>query len=217
LSTLYIQSVDIHQYTHQIGEYYKEFQAIFQEYHNFLEIKITDLEETIKSVQESMEILQYPEITRLQINSVLETIRTTTAIDNETGANIQTLLIHSWALREAYENASDLLLYNLSANIADGGGCVAGIAARLIATYTHFLVATLRKMAIRHTPSLNSAYQAEEEDMALTLSEESWLEEIFLELQYNEILSYSNALSKEPEESKECEAVQTIHDEQLKP
>ncbi|MBP9764099.1 MAG: hypothetical protein KBD03_02145, partial [Gammaproteobacteria bacterium] len=42
-----------------------------------------------------------------------------------------------------YSNSFDIFIQNLDHNIATGGGCVPGIAARLIQPYTHFVLKML--------------------------------------------------------------------------
>ena len=202
LGEMYAQEVDIHQHTRQIGEHYRAFQLAFDEYHDFFGIETDDLETVIKEIHEEMAQLGYTEEKKAQIQTILNTICSTPGVDEETGAKIQSLLIQSWALRGAYPNAADLLLHNLSHNIAAGGGCVACIAARLIQPYTHFLVATLRRLVGQDIMPIEY-FQFNHDELelatAISLSEEeakfSALEDSFehdlLELQYQEILAFS--------------------------
>jgi hypothetical protein len=136
LSGLFAQEVDIHTHTRQIGPHYQHFNVIDQKYN--LSSRTQPLEVVIKEI-----LARCPEACKKNITTVLNTIRATTRADNETQANLQELLIRTWSLVNTpnnYSNAFDILIQNLDHNIATGGGCVPGIAARLIQPYTHFVL-----------------------------------------------------------------------------
>ncbi len=139
LSGLFAQEVDIHTHTRQIGPHYQYFNATDQRYN--LSSNTQKLEEVIKQI-----LARCPAKYKQNITTVLNTIRATTRPDNETQANLQELLIRTWSLVNMpnnYSNSFDIFIQNLDHNIATGGGCVPGIAARLIQPYTHFVLKML--------------------------------------------------------------------------
>lgn len=74
--------------------------------------------------------------------------------DLETGLNVQDLLIRTWTLAcqaNNDANARELVIDNLIQNIATKGGCLPGIAARLVQPYSHFV---LNKLQTRVTEAL---------------------------------------------------------------
>lgn len=140
LSALFAQEVDIHTHTRQIGPYYQSFNVIDQKYK--LSSNRQSLEDVIKEI-----LARCPSGYKKNISTVLDTIRATTRADDETHANLQELLIRTWSLVNMpnnYDNAFDILIKNLDHNIITGGGCVPGIAARLIQPYTHFVLRMLQ-------------------------------------------------------------------------
>lgn len=71
------------------------------------------------------------------VSRVLQTIiQNQQTIDPETGLNPAVILIRAWALTRnpfiEYPGLQDVIVYNLKHNILAGGGCVAGICARLV-------------------------------------------------------------------------------------
>lgn len=139
LSGLFAQEVDIHTHTRQIGPHYQYFNATDQRYN--LSSNTQKLEEVIRQI-----LARCPAKYKQNITTVLNTIRATTRPDNETQANLQELLIRTWSLVNMpnnYSNSFDIFIQNLDHNIATGGGCVPGIAARLIQPYTHFVLKML--------------------------------------------------------------------------
>lgn len=79
------------------------------------------------------------------IQTVLDTIRTSgDSIEPETGLYVQDLLIRTWALIKhqlmmSYADAKEVIIDNLNHNIQAGGGCLAGISARLTHPYCCFV------------------------------------------------------------------------------
>ena len=141
--TVFAEAVDIHQRTRIIGDYYKSFTMIDAQY------KLSNTTQSLESVIQQI-LSRCPDALKKNITTVLNTIRNTPGVDNETQANLQTLLIKTWSLvnmPKNHSNAFDLLIQNLDHNIATGGGCVPGIAARLIQPYTHFVLKMLENKA----------------------------------------------------------------------
>lgn len=165
LSDLFAQEVDIHTHTRQIGPHYQYFNAIDQKYN--LSSNTQKLEEVIKQI-----LARCPAKYKQNITTVLNTIRATTRPDNETQANLQELLIRTWSLVNMpnnYSNSFDIFIQNLDHNIATGGGCVPGIAARLIQPYTHFVLRMLQQIPVsQKVPEKTApiaARQATEEEL----------------------------------------------------
>jgi hypothetical protein len=141
LTQMFETEIDIHTYTRQIGAVYPQFYAADRT-HN-LSTNTQKLEEVIQAI-----LQRCPATQKNSVTTVLNTIRATTGADNETCANLQELLIRTWSLvnnSNNYKNAFQVLMDNLDHNIATGGGCVPGIAARLIQPYIHFVLHMLRQ------------------------------------------------------------------------
>lgn len=144
LSALFAQEVDIHTHTRQIGPHYQYFNAIDQRYN--LSRSTQPLQAVISEI-----LAKCPQDKKKNITTVLNTIQRTRGCDGETHANLQELLIRTWSLVNMpnnYSNAFALFIDNLDHNILTGGGCVPGIAARLIQPYTHFVLCMLQQIPV---------------------------------------------------------------------
>lgn len=76
------------------------------------------------------------------VMKVLATIATASGVEPETGLPVQELLARTWSLAKAPgspTNAREMILDNLRHNIETGGGCLAGIAARLTQPYCNLI------------------------------------------------------------------------------
>ena len=89
------------------------------------------------------------------IQRVLESIRTSSGIEPETGLCIKNLLVSTWALIKHplmyCSNVKDLVIDNLNHNIETGGGCLAGISARLTQPYSSFIKLILEEANKNYT------------------------------------------------------------------
>lgn len=155
LTGIYAEEVDIHTHTRQIGPYYQQFCAVDRRYN--LSSNTQPLENVIRDILRRCPASHLANVTR-----VLNTIRVTVGSDHETHVNLQELLMRTWSLVNKpnnHSNAFELFIQNLDHNIITGGGCVPGIAARLIQPYTHFvfkMLSNLQAQTSTVTPSVPS-------------------------------------------------------------
>lgn len=163
---LFASSVDIHEHTVQIGIAYREVRSMERE---FQLTQSVSLDTVINEIMAHSG--QDPVIGR-----VLRSVRAQGAsIERETRLNIPQLLISTWSLAKTshYTNAKDVVIDNLRHNIETDGGCSAGISARLVQPYLHFLKSNVdnRFSPQRQTSSSSSTSvrQAEESDLRLAL------------------------------------------------
>ena len=97
------------------------------------------------------------------------------AIERETGLNLQTLLKSTWQLAKIanYSNAEELVIDNLKQNILTKGGCAAGISARLVLPYLHFLQSATEQRDLSSRFSGHDSHQLSIDDdieLAIALS-----------------------------------------------
>lgn len=143
LSPVFGQEVDIHTYTRYIGDAYPLFNTA--DLNHTLSSNTQKLEDVIKEILDKCPAAQKGNVT-----TVLNTIRATTRPDPETKVNLKELLIRTWSLVNMpmnHTNAFEEFIKNLNHNIETGGGCVPGIAARLVQPYTHCV---LRMLQVAH-------------------------------------------------------------------
>lgn len=142
LSEICDREDNIHEHTQIIGQFYQRFYAV-------------DIENNFSSNNESLEVIikeilaECPESKRANVTWVLNKIKATTLADTETGVNVQQLLTRTWSLcttHYLYSNAIAELIKNLDHNILAEGGCVPGIAARLIQPYAAFVLKMLKNL-----------------------------------------------------------------------
>lgn len=88
-----------------------------------------------------------------RVEIVLGTIRDSRGTpEAETGLNVQELLVRTWFLAQtplSPSNARELVVLNLVHNKDTGGGCLAGISARLVQPFSHFVDWILNRMRER--------------------------------------------------------------------
>lgn len=125
LDPIFRLDVNIHLHSRQIGA-------------NCLEALRLDQQHQLSSNARNFETVATEILAHSKNNpnvaTVLNSIRANrNAIENETGLNIADLLVRTWDLttKARYNNARDAVIDNLNHNILAGGGCLAGIAARL--------------------------------------------------------------------------------------
>jgi hypothetical protein len=132
MSKSYVLEDNIHMHSSFLGEKCKEFLALDNKYGmsgNNTEINAQNIYELIITFSKNDPV----------IIEILQSIKNFgTNIEQETGLNIEELLIRSWRLSDhcfASANMKELIVDNLKHNKATGGGCLAGIAARLTQPY----------------------------------------------------------------------------------
>ncbi len=114
--------------------------------------KISDHQAVKASILHEAELKQVEPMTLQHIKRVLETI--TNSIEGETQLNVADLLTRVWGLAvEEGDHGIDAVLINLELNILDGGGCLAGISARLCQVYLQQLAIRLEKISRTDKPS----------------------------------------------------------------
>ncbi len=144
LAEIYAKEVDIHSVTRQIG-------AMCQK-HLKIELKYQAQLNTLYPVQNNLDDIYGAILAACQnqergpVAVVLNTLKTMTGPEAETGLNAQYMLQRSVALGRDVTNAQSLLIDNLYHNIATNGGCPAGIAARLSQPYIAFLIEALKNL-----------------------------------------------------------------------
>lgn len=164
MSTFYMSSSNVHSYTRVIGSHLRSvFTPIDQKYHLST---ANDLKATYT------EILEYAD-QNLNVKSALDSIVASAAtIEGETGANAADLLVRTWDLAKNshYSNARDVVIDNLSQNKLTGGGCLAGIAGRLVQPYSHFIQAKLEELSLGEYAKFAHPRYDDELQAALALS-----------------------------------------------
>lgn len=185
LQGIFSQSANVHDYTVKIGELTREFIAIEAKY------RIADdfpCDLTIQQI--TNDILQAcPETSKTKVATILASIAAAPAIEGETGLNIQYLLTRAWAFRNLYGNGTSLIIDNLEHNIIEGGGCLAGIAARLAQPYTALLLSALHE----------KAEESQAKELAAAAKASTYDE-------YNENLELAIALSSSEDEDEEIKS-----------
>ena len=114
------------------------------------------------------------------IVQVLTTIKNFgNGVESETSLNIKDLLIRTWDLTDHYlvaANMKELVIDNLKHNILTGGGCLAGISARLTQPYCNcinWILLEVKKIKEETIVNLNPAVifsNKQEEDYQLGLA-----------------------------------------------
>lgn len=181
LQTIYGSEEDIHRYTAQLGKIYHE---IFYPIDQRLELTSYSAERFQCAVTTLLGINQFNERDSSALTSILNSIQNHNLIESETGLNPQELLTRIYALIQqpafAYNRDSILsvLIENLEHNIKAGGGCLAGICARLTQVYFALLSDFLN--TIQHTlvsepehQDLEAEFDAEM-DLGLALSQSAY-------------------------------------------
>ena len=137
LRNIFSKDDNIHKYTKSLGKYCTDV---------FLKIddtvKLSTFNKSFDATKN--EILQASESSqKATVAVVLNSISTSPQVETETKLNVQRLLVRTWSLANtpgAPDNAKGLIVDNLFANYRDGGGCYAGISARLIQPYSELLL-----------------------------------------------------------------------------
>jgi hypothetical protein len=140
LTPIFATAVDIHTFTRTIGPYYNRAREYDLRQH------CSSTERTFDQV--SAEILAFskndPAVAR-----VLASIKARPIDNLETGINLHDALIRGWDLAgkvaQTYKGSREIIVDNLRHNISTGGGCLQGIAARLVQPYLFFLARALEQ------------------------------------------------------------------------
>lgn len=155
MSKSYILEDDIHMHSSFLGEKCKAFLALDNKYEmsgNNADIDFQNIYELIISFSQNDRIV-------IEILRFIKNFGAT--IEPETGLNIEDLLIRSWRLSDhcfASANMKELIIDNLLHNKATGGGCLAGIAARLTQPYCcgiGFILKTIKDQKQEETETEN--------------------------------------------------------------
>ncbi|MFM8453856.1 MAG: hypothetical protein ACKOAD_02575 [Gammaproteobacteria bacterium] len=163
LAGIYGSDVDIHTHTRTLGDRCRKFIAIDQA-HSISGFESANLETVIRDI-----LAICPEDKKGNVTTVLKSIRDGSP-DGETRICTKELLLRTWSMIRKpgmYGNAVDVLISNLSHNIEAGGGCMAGIAGRLILPYTAFVLQCLKNT---HTQPKAQSENQFEEDLARAMS-----------------------------------------------
>ena len=133
IGKIYARDDSVHMHAKYLGEQCKFFLTIDSKY-GFS--KILDPAEVIAQIQSMSK-------NDREVITILTTIKANgSIIEPETGLNVMELLVRTWSLAN-HHLASDsfplLVIENLQHNIKAGGGCLAGISARLTQPYCNFI------------------------------------------------------------------------------
>ena len=146
LQEIFSQTANIHQYAEELGQICRDnFLAIDQE-NNF--IKADELLAAFKAARS--ELFDLTKVSQVQaVRLVLQSIeeKGEAYIEPETGINMMSLFVKIWNLAKNsnYQKQYQQDVINVLAhNKAAGGGCEAGITARLIQPYTAFFYAEMK-------------------------------------------------------------------------
>ncbi|MFO1257119.1 MAG: hypothetical protein U1E78_01660 [Gammaproteobacteria bacterium] len=175
LQGVFALNANIHTYSRQIGTQCRQVLQLDQQHQ--LSSNTGDFEAVTR------EILNHSG-NNPRVITVLNSIRANrAATEPETGLNIADLLIRTWDLtrKAGYHNARDVVIDNLNHNIVAGGGCLAGIAARLAQPYLALAANTLEQRLLQpqqplYTPQYQDHFDFNEEEqiaLAMQLSQQS--------------------------------------------
>jgi hypothetical protein len=146
---------DIHQHTAKLGKMSKNFLALDAKH------KLTLAQSFEATINEILGFQHdYPGLA-----TAINTIKQANGkIEPETQLNVSDLLCKTWDLAKN-SHQEFLVLYNLMLNQQDGGGCLAGISARLIQPYTNLTLAALedKSQQLMCNAMLTPAYQGHKE------------------------------------------------------
>lgn len=150
MQAIFMQEANVHDYTNRLGDICR----IFIE---FDDMHIHSLARSPSIDVLAQEVISIcPEHLKENVRTTLTSICNAQAVDDETKLPLQALLRRTWALRNIYANGTELVCQNLSHNIETEGGCLPGIAARLVQPYTAFLYNALQQSM--HASSYSSAH-----------------------------------------------------------
>jgi len=141
LEPIYQSESNVHAHAAQLGAACKQVSAIDEKY---------TLSQKLDFNQARQEILDHCK----NEGSVAYALNTIAAsnIEPETGLNVKELLVKSWFLAKQSmfkgRNAENLIIDNLKHNTLAGGGCCAGISARLTQPYLFLVKLTLEENKI---------------------------------------------------------------------
>ncbi len=155
IEVIFALSDDIHQHTRRLGLICHEFINADKQYLNSLK-DAQNIGQVITDITASC-----PDEIKPNVLKVLESIRKSGGADSETKLPLQELLVRTWSLRNVYGNGVDLILSNLNHNISANGGCLPGIAARLVQPYTAFLFRALNN---KYGSDIKCSLQTRDED-----------------------------------------------------
>jgi hypothetical protein len=191
---IFKQAANVHLHTRKLGKACKD---IFFKLDNQFQLSKNSL--TLAQVE--AEILKFSN-NHPVVKRVLASIKLPRAkLDGETGLNIPDLLIKTWHLASdayGYDGARDLVIDNLKHNVATGGGCLPGIAARLVHPYSVLIfnkLQTQRMEAFLGTPA--QAAQIDAPAAAATSSARNEEAELALAIKESLLISAPSAVKEE--------------------
>jgi len=143
LQEIFGQPNDIHRYTRELGQICRDNFLAIDEKNNFT--KPGELLEKFKALRAELFECNVPAAKVNGVRLILESIEKQgeAHIEPETGINMMSLFVKTWDLAknsEYQEQYQQNVINVLAHNKIAGGGCDAGIAARLIQPYTAFLL-----------------------------------------------------------------------------
>ncbi|MBT4962819.1 MAG: hypothetical protein HOI53_02860 [Francisellaceae bacterium] len=137
LGSLFAQEVDIHIHTVKIGQDCRNVLLLNDDRYLLSEPTIESLEVTISEITEYC-------MGKSSVVGILGIISASSGVENETGLDIKLMLRKVWALTKnpilaANHSHMGLVTEVLNQNVETGGGCLAGISARLVSAYSLFI------------------------------------------------------------------------------
>ena len=139
VTSIVAQAVDIHLHSRALGFLCREkFVPVDDRYQLSF---FGDIQSEFNRIRPAIEAMPLAE-DRADVQKILNAIAEKPGvIEPETGLNMMSLLVKSWYLVEksGIEENKGFIIHNLKHNIEAGGGCDAGIAARLVQPYVTLL------------------------------------------------------------------------------
>jgi len=139
VTSIAAQAVDIHLHSRVLGVLCREkFVPVDDRYQLSF---FGDIQSEFNRIRPAIEAVALAE-DRADLQKILNAIAAKPGlIEPETGLNMMSLLVKSWGLVEksGIEENKGFIIHNLKHNIEAGGGCDAGIAARLVQPYVTLL------------------------------------------------------------------------------
>lgn len=173
LAAIFARSDNIHAHTANIGKTCRDLFLPMDDKYNLHVRTSASLEVT------RAEILDYSG-NDVKVKAILDRILASSGVEAETGLNIQDILIRVWSITKHNALAIDhkgLIIDALRHNIEAGGGCLAGISARLVAPYSLLINQILKNIhsfqqsgMLPAAPGLRSCFDEFQEALALALS-----------------------------------------------
>jgi hypothetical protein len=147
LQEIFAQPTDIHQYTRELGKICRDSFLAIDEESNFPQPSVLlERFNTFRSELLGLTAVGQVQTVRLALQSI--EARGATGVETETGINMMSLFVRTWDLARGVECQAEYqqaVINVLAHNKKAGGGCDAGIAARLIQPYTAFFYTEMQR------------------------------------------------------------------------